>query len=233
MTKTVLLTGATGGLGLAVTEAFLHNGWHVHAAVRTDEQGTQLQKSFSKHKSALSTCVADLTDKDETKHYVRSSPSQFHACVHLVGGYNGGTPVEKTSIGTLENMLSVNLLTAFVLLHAVLPVMRRNGGGSIVTIGAKTVLASGVNNAAYALSKAALTSLTQSVAEEGKAHNIRANCILPGVIVTPDNLSWASKGEEKKWTKPEDIASTILFLCSDSAEGINGALLPMLGKLPV
>lgn len=233
MKKVVLLTGATGGLGLAVAEAFLCSGWHVHAAVRTDEQSEQLKKSFSKHKSALSTCIADLTREDDTKQYVRSSPAQFHACVHLAGGYNGGSPVEKTSMSTLEHMLSVNLLTAFILLRAVIPAMRKNGGGSIVTIGAKTVLTSGVNNAAYALSKAALASLTQSVAEEGKAHNIRANCILPGVIVTPDNLSWASKGEEKKWTKPEDIASAILFLCSDSAEGINGALLPMLGKLPV
>lgn len=232
MKRTVLLTGATGGLGIAVVEAFLNNNWNVHAAVYNQEQDQQLQQAFSKHKSALSTHIADLTKESDAKQYVRSAPSRFHACVHLVGGYNGGTPMEKTPISTFDAMLSINVRTAFVLLHTVFPVMKKNGGGSIVTIGAKSVLDPSVNNAAYALSKAAVASLTQSVAEEGKPHNIRANCILPGVIITPDNLSWASMGEEKKWTTPEDIASTILFLCSDSAESINGALLPMFGKLP-
>lgn len=232
MTKTVLLTGATGGLGIAVAEAFLNSNWNVHAAVRSEEQAAQLLASFSKHRHALTTAIADLTQEDDAKQYVRTAPSAFHACVHLVGGYNGGTPLEKTSASTLDAMFAVNVRTAFMLMRAVLPVMKKNNGGTIVTIGAKPVLDPTANNAAYALSKAALASLTQSVAEEGKPHNIRANCILPGVIITPANLSWASNGDEKKWTKPEDIASTILFLCSDSAEGVNGALLPMFGTLP-
>jgi 3-oxoacyl-[acyl-carrier protein] reductase len=229
--NSVLITGAAGGLGVDVTSVFLQNGWHVQAVCRSEIQSENLRTQCVDYGDNLSVCTADLTLEEHAKHCVETVRYPLRAFVHLVGGYAGGSPVEETPVETLEAMLTAHVRTTFLMMQAVLPELKKRGG-SIVTFGAKPVLHPTPNKAAYALAKAAVASLTQSVAEEGKPYGVRANCILPDIIVTPANLSWGSPEDIKKWTRPEDIASAILFLCSDAAAGINGALLPMFGQLP-
>lgn len=229
--NSVLITGAAGGLGVDVTSTFLQHGWHVQAVCRTETQSNDLRAQCIDYGDQLAVCTADLTLEEHAQHCVETAAHPLKALVHLVGGYAGGSPVEETPLETLEAMLTAHVRTTFLMMRAILPELKKQGG-SIVTFGAKPVLHPAPNKAAYALAKAAVASLTQSVAEEGRPYGVRANCILPDVIVTPANLSWGSPEDIKKWTKPEDIASAILFLCSDAAAGISGALLPMFGQLP-
>lgn len=228
---TVLITGAAGGLGIDVTSTFLQNGWRVQAVCRTPGQGDDLRARCADYGDSLAICTADLAREEHVRHCVETATGPLKAFVHLVGGFAGGSAVEDTPLETLEAMLTAHVRTTFLLMQSVLPTLKEHGG-SIVTFGAKAVQHPASNRAAYALAKAALVSLTQSVAEEGKPYGVRANCILPDVIVTPANLTWGSEEDIKKWTKPEDIASAVLFLCSDAAAGISGALLPMFGQLP-
>ncbi len=230
--QTVLITGAAGGIGVDITDAFLLNGWHVLAVCRTDDQSAHLRTICANYNDALTVCTADLTQESAVAHCVESAPGNVRALVHLVGGFSGGKPIEETDSSVLEHMLSLHVRTTFLMMRGVLPVLKRSGG-SIVTIGAKAVLHPSANAAAYAAAKSAVASLTRSAAEEGKPYGVRANCILPGVIATRANLEWGSQDEAKQWTKPEDIASTALFLCSDAAAGISGALIPMFGTMAI
>lgn len=99
-----------------------------------------------------------------------------------------------------------------------------------MTIGAQSVLHPVPNRAAYSAAKSAVVSLTQSVAEEGRAHGIRANCILPSIINTPANREWGSPEEIQKWVTPEAIARTIADLLAPTND-VNGAVIPMYGRL--
>ena len=229
--QTVIITGAAGGIGVDVTDAFLRSGWRVRAVCRTNSQVDYLRAECNDYGDALTVCTADLSREEDVAQCVGSDSGDLRALVHLVGGFSGGKPLEETDADVLERMMSTHVRTTFLMMRAVLPALKRTGG-SIVTIGARAVLHPAVNNAAYAAAKSAVASLTRSVAEEGKPYNVRANCILPGVLATPANLEWGSEDDVQQWTKPEDIASAALFLCSDAAAGISGALIPMFGKLP-
>lgn len=232
MQQTVMITGAAGGIGANVTAAFLSAGWRVLAVCRSEAQSDKLRAHCTAFGDSLVVGLADLTREEDVARCVQAASSSLKAVVHLVGGFSGGNPIEHTSIEIIDEMLARHVRTTFLVLHSVLPVLKRSGG-AIVTVGARAVQHPTANVAAYAAAKSAVASLTQSAAEEGKPFGVRANCILPGIIATPDNLSWGSDDDVQRWTRPDDIASAAVYLCSDAASGINGALLPMFGKLPL
>lgn len=203
----VLLTGATGDLGTVVHHVMLDAGWNVLSLQRPD---------------------VDLTSDSSTASACANLPADLAAIVHLTGGIVAGQSVAQTTASDVDRMFSLNVVTAFNLFRHALPVLERNGGGSVVVIGAQSVLHPIANRSAYSASKAALVSLAQSIAEEGRTTNIRANAILPSIIRTPANLAWAQGGEEHAWVRPEDIAATIVHLC-DPLCAISGAVIPMFG----
>src|SRR5699024_7039057 len=136
------------------------------------------------------------------------------------------------SMEDFQSLLSLNAISAFLLLRRVLPVMKKQKKGSIVMIGAKPALYPMGKNAAYAASKAALINLMQSAAEEGRPQNVRANVIVPAVIDTPENRKWVNEhSQTEKWTAPYDIARTISWLISEKGESITGTIIPMLNKM--
>lgn len=204
---TVLLSGATGDLGSIVHLAMEQAGWTVlpllHPAV-------------------------DLTSDVSTSAACARLPANLTAIVHLAGGIVTDNSVAQTSPEDVNRMFSLNVISAFNLLRHALPALERNGGGSVVVIGAQSVMHPVAQRSAYSASKAALVSLAQSVAEEGRSTNVRANAILPSIIRTTSNLAWAQGGEEHTWVTPEAIAATILHLCDDHC-AISGAVIPMYG----
>ncbi len=228
--KQVLITGSSGGLGLAVLYRFLQSQWSVFAITHDTAGQQQLQQQFQSYHSQLTIAIADLTQPQEVERIFQPL-SALDAVVHLVGGFVGGKSIAETTDAEFFRMWELNVKTAFLVLRAAFPRLRANGGGAITTIGAKFVLHPAANTAAYASAKAALATLTRTIAEEGRPFNIRANCILPSIIRTPANLNWASDEEAQKWITPEEIADAIVFLSSDTGKGINGALIPMYGKL--
>lgn len=201
----ILVSGARGELGRVVVQYLANRGCSVVSADRDR---------------------VDLTDARACQSFVQEHATTIVGVVHLAGGIRAGVSIAETPTEDVSWMMSLNVETAFNLLRATIPVLAANGGGSIVTIGAKAVLQPTSNRAAYAASKAALVSLTMSAAEEGRSLGIRANCIVPDIIRTPSNLAWATGNEADSWVEPEEIAEVVYDLLMLNS-GISGSVIPM------
>lgn len=200
----VLVTGSTGQLGQIVVPLLQQRGWSV---VGVGRYTTESLRQLLQPHTALS------------------------GVVHLAGGIVAGKGLTEHHQDEIELMIDVNLRSTITVLKAALPLLEANGGGSIITIGAQAVQHPVPGRAVYAATKAAVVALTQAIAEEGRAVNIRANCILPSIISTPANRAWGSPDDHDRWIAPASIAGTIADLL-EPTNGINGAVLPMYGTLP-
>jgi NAD(P)-dependent dehydrogenase (short-subunit alcohol dehydrogenase family) len=127
-------------------------------------------------------------------------------------------------------MFDINVTSAFHILRAVIPHMRRARAGRIVAIGSRAAEDPGATVGAYSASKAALVSLIRTVAIENKDAGITANVILPGTIDTAANHAAMPDADVSKWVKPESIASLIVWLAGDAASDVTGAVIPVYGK---
>jgi 3-oxoacyl-[acyl-carrier protein] reductase len=201
----ILVSGARGELGRIVVQFLADRGCSVVSADRDR---------------------VDLTDARACAAFVQEHAASIVGVIHLAGGIRAGDSIAETSDEDVSWMMSLNVGSAFNLLRATIPVLAANGGGSIITIGARAVLQPTGNRAAYAASKAALVSLTMSAAAEGKSLGIRANCIVPDIIRTPSNLTWARGNEADSWVEPEEIAEVIYTLLLPTS-GISGSIIPM------
>ena len=162
--KVVIITGASGGLGTVVTKAFLDNGARVIGVDRA------AHSRIADHPSLAHFAVA-LENPDAVKMLVNDVMElhgRIDAVVHLVGGFAGGQRIDETTDETWEQMIAMNLRPSWVLLRAVLPVMRKARHGSIVAIGTSAALNPVATLGAYGASKAALISLVRTIAEENR-----------------------------------------------------------------
>ena len=224
--KVVIVTGANGGLGNFVTEAFLAAGATVAGVSRSIAQAEFPKASFVAMPFELSSGVA-------AGGVANSIVERFHkidVLVHLIGGFAGGKPVAETDDATLDRMLDLNLRSAFYMARAVLPIMRTAGAGRIVAIGSRAAVEPQPNIAAYSASKAALVSLVRTLAMENRDRGIAANVILPGTMDTPANRAADPKADFSRWVDPRQVANLALWLASDAAAQVTGAVIPVYGK---
>jgi NAD(P)-dependent dehydrogenase (short-subunit alcohol dehydrogenase family) len=224
--KVVLVTGANGGLGTSVTKAFLSAGANVAGVSPSIKQSDFPQPNFL-------AVAGKLTNSQSAATIVNTVLQRFErvdALVHLVGGFGGGKPVQETDDATFENMFDVNLRSAFYMLKATLPAMRKAGAGRIVAIGSRAALEPAAGIGAYSASKAALVSLIRTVAVENKDLGITANVLLPGTIDTPTNRSAMPGADTSKWVKPEKLAGLIVWLAGEAASQVSGAVIPVYGR---
>lgn len=219
--KRILISGAGGGLGGVVLQAFLDRGAAV-VAVGTPREG-------SPSSDAVVWVPADLTVAAGAAELARIA-GPVDALVHLVGGFAGGDPVEKTADEVWTRMLDLNLNTAFYLIRAVLPGMRSRGRGRIIAAGSRTGLEPAAGLGAYGVSKAALNALIRTTALETKAAGITVNAVLPSVIDTPANRKAMPSADHSRWVRPESIAAVICWLAGDEAADVSGALIPVYGR---
>ena len=223
--KAVLITGANGGLGNAVTKACLEAGARV--------AGVSLKISDSEFPSErFSAISSNIEHGEEARRVVDAAASKtgrVDALIHLVGGFAGGQTVAETDDATFEKMLDMNFRSAFYMIRAVLPRMREQGSGRIIAIGSKAAVEPAPHVAAYGASKAALVSLIRSVARENKDHGITANIVLPGTMDTPGNRAAMPKSDFSKWVQPSQVAGLLVHLVSEEASQINGAAIPVYG----
>jgi NAD(P)-dependent dehydrogenase (short-subunit alcohol dehydrogenase family) len=224
--KTVLITGAKGGLGNSVTTAFLNAGATVVGVARSIANADFPNERFT----AVETALESVADATQVVRSVVAKTGRVDALVHLVGGYAGGKPIAETDDATLDNMIELNFRVAFYVLRAVLPQMRTQGSGRIIAIGGKAAVEPVPGAAIYAATKAALVSLVRTAAQENKDHGITVNAILPGTMDTPGNRAAMPKADFSKWVDPAQIASLIVHLASDHASQVNGAVIPVYGS---
>lgn len=217
----VLITGANGGLGTAVCRAFLDSGAAV-IGVAHSWTGTV----------PFLALTADLTTAEGCDAMVAQALEKgpIDALVHLVGGFSGGKSVAETTDQAWDGMMALNLRAAFLTIRAVLKPMTAARRGRIVAIGSRAAVELSPNFTAYAVSKAALVALVKNVAAEGKDLGITANVVLPSTIDTPPNRKSMPDADFSRWVAPESIAKWIVWLASDAAADVSGAVVPIYGR---
>lgn len=231
--KVVLVAGGTGALGRAVSLAFLARSAKVVVTYRHEEEFLGLQQEAGGRYSSLEGFVLDVTDETATQKMVGDILAKYgrlDVLINAVGGYAGGTPLWKLEPRVFEQMLALNLRSGFVLAHAVVPAMLKQGSGVIINVASRAAFVHDRASAAYASSKAAAVAMIDSLAADLQGTGIRANSILPSIFDTEANRKAMPEADFTKWPKPEDIASVILFLCSDEAKLIHGAAIPVYGN---
>lgn len=181
--KVVLVTGANGGLGTYVTNAFLKTGARIAGLSRGIKQSDFPHPNFAAFPGELNNGQSAVAIVNQ----VLKRFGRVDALVHLVGGFAGGKPVAETDDDTLEKMFDMNLRSGFYMAKAVLPHMRKAGAGRIVAIGSRAVIDTPTGVGAYSASKAGLVTLVRTIAAENKDAGITANVLLPGTIDTPAN----------------------------------------------
>jgi NAD(P)-dependent dehydrogenase (short-subunit alcohol dehydrogenase family) len=224
--KIALITGADGGLGTHVTRSLLDNGASVIGVSKNIQQSSFEEPSFI----AL---PADLSSAQKTKTLVDGIAARFgriDVLAHLVGGFAGGKTIAETDDASFQRMLDLNLNSAFYVLRAAIPHMRRTGSGRIIAIGSRAAEDPGPGVGAYSASKAALVSLIRTVALENKDLAITANVLLPGTMDTPANRKDMPGADTSQWVQPASVASLIVWLASEAGKDVNGAIIPVYGS---
>jgi NAD(P)-dependent dehydrogenase (short-subunit alcohol dehydrogenase family) len=231
--RVVLVAGGTGGLGRAVSLAFLEEGARVVVTYRKQEELDAVKKVAASNASRLEGYSIDVTDEAAVGKFVGeivARHGRLDAMVNTVGGYVGGVKLWELDTKLFDQMLALNLRSGYALSRAAVRVMLKQGSGVIVNVAAKAAIDHGAGAAAYAASKAAAVAMIDSLAEDLKGTGIRANSVLPSIIDTEVNRKAMPKADFSKWPKPEEIACVIVFLCSDGAKVIHGAAVPVFGN---
>jgi len=231
--KVVLVAGGTGGLGHAVSLAFLAEGARVVVTSREAKGMEQLKSEAVGMPGVLEGVQVDVTDEAAIEKLINeivTKHGHLDALVNTVGGYAGGVKMWETERKVFDRMLDLNLRSGYVLARAAVPVMLKQGSGAVVNVAAKAAVDHGAGASAYAASKAAVVALMDSLAADVKGTGVRVNSVLPSIIDTAVNRDVMPDANFSTWPKPEEIASVILFLASDAAEVIHGAAIPVYGK---
>ena len=226
------MAGGTGGLGRAVSLAFLQEGARVVVTYRKDDEFRGLKTAAGSNSSSLDGSSVDVTDENAVSALVGSVVARhgrLDVLVNTVGGYAGGTKLWELDTDVFDRMLSLNLRSGYSLARAAVRAMLQQGSGAIVNVAAKAAFDHGAGAAAYAASKAAAVALMDSLAADLKGTNIRVNSVLPSIIDTEANRRAMPSADFSKWPKPEAIARVILYLSSDAASVIHGAAVPVYG----
>jgi NAD(P)-dependent dehydrogenase (short-subunit alcohol dehydrogenase family) len=235
--KVVLVAGGTGGLGRAVSLAFVEAGARVIVTFRRPGDLDELKKAASAklveaEGSSLDGNAVDVTDEAAVGRLVDGiveRQGRLDCLVNAVGAYAGGIRLWEMETKLFEQQLALNLRAGFVLARAAARVMVKQGSGAIVNVASKAAVEHAAGAAAYAASKAAAVAMIDCLAADLKGAGVRANSILPSIIDTAANRKAMPKADFAKWPKPEEIARVILFLCSDEAKLIQGAAVPVYG----
>jgi NAD(P)-dependent dehydrogenase (short-subunit alcohol dehydrogenase family) len=222
---TVLVTGGTGGLGAAVTRAFLDDGWRVVVPWIAERELERVEAH-----DRLELVRADLFDPDAVAGAVATAGPSLRAVVNLVGGFAEHGRVHETPIETFEEQLRLNLRPTYLVTSAALPVLLAGGGGAVVCVSTRAALRPFPGAAGYVVSKAAVLALVDALDAEYRKDRIRVNAVLPSVIDTPFNRSSMPDADFDTWVAPEEIARVIRFLCSDDSSVTSGAHLPVYGR---
>jgi len=230
--EVVLVAGGTGGLGRAVTLAFLEEGATVAVTFRKQEELDSLEKRAGANVARLEAFAVDVTDEAAARQLVEkilATYGHLDALVNTVGGYAGGVKLWELETKVFEQMLALNLRSSYSLSRAAVRTMLKQGRGAIVNVAAKAAFDHSAGAAAYAATKTAAVAMMDSLAADVKGSGVRVNSILPSIIDTEANRKAMPNADFAKWPKPDDIARVILFLCSEDAKVIHGAAIPVYG----
>jgi NAD(P)-dependent dehydrogenase (short-subunit alcohol dehydrogenase family) len=223
--KVIVITGALGALGRVVAETAHQRGARVAGI---DHAASQMAASADR----IELGGVDLSDAAAAKQAVDAAALHFgrlDALVNIAGGFTFET-VADGDPKSWQRMYAMNVLTALNTCKAAIPHLVASAAGRIINIGAMGGLQAGAGMGPYAASKAGVHRLTEALATEHKG-KITVNAVLPSTIDTAANRSSMPKADFSKWVKPQELADIILFLASDAASAVTGALIPVAGRV--
>lgn len=224
--KSIAVTGGFGILGRAVGAALLADGARV---VLLDKAPAPQDLP----EGCLALGAVDLGQPDDARQAMSQAASSLgglDGLVNVAGGFRWET-VEGGSVETWDRLYALNVRTALLASQAALPHLLASGNGRIVNVGALGAAQAGSGMGAYAASKAGVARLTEAMAEEFKDRGITVNAVLPSIIDTPANRTDMPDADASRWVAPSALAGVILFLLSDAAAPVTGALIPVKGRV--
>ena len=230
--KIVIVTGATGFLGSEVCRAFLETGATVVGVYVIDKELPFFEKVLGAGAKRVVLEKADVTKDGEMERVAAKLARQFRridVLVNTVGGYMSGT-VEDSTSADFDRAMALNLRSVFLACKAVIPAMRKQKRGKIVSVSTRTALRGEAEASLYSASKSGVNRLTEALAEELADANVQVNCVMPSVMDTPANREWMSKDQIAKAVKTSEVARVIRWLCSEDAAPISGAAIPVYGR---
>ena len=224
--KTVIITGANGNLGMAVTKEFLDKNYRVIATIA----GENARSEFQAHPN-LELSVVDLTNEKETAGFVENTIQKYQvidAALLLVGGFAMGD-LAATSGDDLHKQISLNFETAYYVTRPLFAHMLANKKGRIVFIGARPAInaVQGKGLIAYGLSKSLLFKLAEFLNEEARGTKLTVSVVVPSTLDTALNRKSMPDINPDNWVKPGDIAETLEFLVSDKSSALRETVLKM------
>jgi len=233
--KVAIITGGTGALGRAAVDHFLTAGARVAVPWIVEPEVPLLRERLGNRfpNDQLMLSRANIGDEAEAARFVESVAKRFgriDILTNLVGGFWGGKPISETSAAEWQAMFDLNLKPTFLMCRAVAPLMQKNKYGRIVSVTSRSGLTGAGDFAAYAVAKGAIATFTSSLAEELLADNVLVNAIAPSTIDTEANRKAMPKAKHENWVKPEDIATTLAYLCSGDCRVTSGAVVPVYGR---
>ena len=223
--KVIVVTGASSALGRVVANSALAMGARVAGV---DHAASQVAATPDR----IEFGGVDLTNAAQAKQAIDAAAAHFgklDALINIAGGF-AFEAIAEGDPTTWQRMYALNVLTALNASRSAIPHLAASGAGRIVNVGAIGALQAGSGMGAYAASKAGVHRLTEALAAEWKG-KITVNAVLPSTIDTAANRASMPNADFTKWVTPEELASVILFLASDAASAVTGALLPVSGRV--
>src|SRR5262245_9015641 len=231
--QVAVVTGAAGNLGVAVARGFREARTKLALIDHSSDRLPNLFSDLANSPDYFFAPPTDVTDPGAVALAVAEIKRRFgriDILINTAGGYRAGTPLHETPLADWEFMLDLNARSVFVMCQAVIPHMLSRRQGRIVNVASRAALGGDAGHAAYSASKAAVIRLTESMDAELKESGVNANCVMPGIIDTPQNRAAMPTADFSKWVEPESIAHVILFLASEGARAIHGAAIPVYGR---
>ena len=243
--KTVLITGASRGIGEGTAEIFAENGWNIGLHYHTrEDKAAQLAGRLRECGVQVELVQGDISDPEQAKMLVERTLNRFGRLDSLVCNAGVALPQQlmtDTSVEQWRGLMSVDLDGVFYVIRAAVPQMVRQKSGSIVTVSSMWGVTGGSCEVAYSAAKAGVIGLTRSLAKELGPSNIRVNCVAPGVIATEMNAhlsqeDLAALGEETPLGRigtPREVGQAIHFLAGEQSAFITGQVLCVDGGMVI
>jgi len=239
--KTAVVTGASGGIGLAVAKRLAEAGADIAMLDIDISESRHLEKDIQEMGIKAKFYACDVRHRSDCQRAIDAVIKDFggiHILVNNAGVITRKNVVKLTE-GEWDHVLSVNLKSVYLLSHIAIPLISRNGGGSIVNIGSGWGIKGGPDAAAYCASKGGVVNLTRAMAIDHGRHGIRVNCVCPGDVNTAllaeeaaqmgrdmdEFLTEASDRPLPRVGDPDDVANAVLFLACPLSSWVSGSVL--------
>jgi NAD(P)-dependent dehydrogenase (short-subunit alcohol dehydrogenase family) len=233
LSKTIVITGGTGGLGTALSRRLIEHDYRLALTYLLPEEASRFEEQFDVSEDKLTLTRVDATNTEAVAKFMKDVAEKndgIHGLCALVGGWAGGRDVEETDDVRFERMLDLNLRSAFYAVRAAVPYLREAGWGRILLVGSRGAVDYPTGQAAFNIAKAGVVALGKTVADELDGSGVTANVIMPSVIDTPATRASLPYADYVDWPTPDEIAAVAEFLLSEESGVMTGALIPVYGR---